>query len=65
MIVALPCQRQHQLLTNNFAAAEKLEKSEKRNAPVLEIEKSRGFDFKYAHLFCCCVICMKGGNSMN
>jgi hypothetical protein len=41
--VALPCSRQYQLLANIFAAAEKLETSEKRNSPVLENEKNRGF----------------------
>jgi hypothetical protein len=41
MIVVLPYNRQpYQLLANNFAAGEKLEKSGKRNAPVLEIEKA-------------------------
>jgi hypothetical protein len=43
MVVALPCNRQHQLLAINFATAEKLEKGEKRNSPVLENGKNRGF----------------------
>jgi len=40
MYVALPFRRQHQRINNIFAAAEKLQKSGKRNAPVLENEKA-------------------------
>jgi hypothetical protein len=66
MHVALPCKRQpYQLLANIFAAAENLQKDEKRLAPVLENEKSRGFAFKFARLFYFWrVLCMKGGDAM-
>ena len=66
MNVALPCNRQpYQLLANIFAAAENLQKDEKRLAPVLENEKSRGFAFKFAHLFCFWqVVLIKGGDAM-
>ena len=65
MVVALPYRRQHQLLTNCFAAAEKLEKSKKKNSPVLEIQKSRGYYFKSAHLFYpWWVVLRKGGDAM-
>ena len=40
MYVALPSSRQHQFLANSFAAAENLQKSEKRRTPVLENEKA-------------------------
>ena len=66
MNVALPWKRQpYQLLAIVFAAAENLQKSEKRLAPVLENEKSRGFAFKFAQLFYFWrVVYVKGGDAM-
>jgi len=43
MCQALPCKRQHQLLAYIFAETKKLETSEKRATPVLEIEKTGVF----------------------
>ena len=61
----LPCRRQHQLLANIFAAAEKLQKSEKRNAPVLENKKAGVLVLNTAHRFYFrWVVCLKGGDVM-
>ncbi len=65
MYVALPLIRQHQLLANIFAAAKKLEISEKRLAPVLENEKAGVLILNKAHLFYLrWAVCLKGGDAM-
>ena len=66
MYVALPWTRQpDQLFDRIFAAEETLQKSGKRNSPVLKFEKSRGFAFKFAYLFYFrWAVCMKGGDAM-
>ena len=46
MHVRLPFRRLYQLPAISFATADKLENSEKRNAPVLEYKKKPGVSFK-------------------
>jgi len=63
--VMLSCRRQHQLLANIFAAAEKLQNCEKRNAPVLENKKAGVLILNTAHLsYFRWAVCLKGGDAM-
>jgi hypothetical protein len=65
MLVALPLTRQSQLLTNNFAAAENLQISEKGNPPVLENQKAGVFILNQPTHLCPVSIVFQGGDAMN